>query len=173
MREYDDDDQTKEVYARFGLALYYAQVLEHGLVNALVALNLIPERRHLAKSSQAWAKEVDAFMDEQFESTMGQLLRDLRTLGPVPKGLDIALLDSLRSRNWLAHGFFRDRAEEFMSMTGRTRMCEEVDACRALFQESDRQLEVLVGPIREKYGISEKMLEYEYQRMLASTEQYP
>ena len=33
----DDDlsNHIKEVYARFGVAFYYAQVLEHGLVNAL------------------------------------------------------------------------------------------------------------------------------------------
>jgi len=48
--EYDEDEHVKEVYARFGLAVYYAQVLEHGLVNALVVLDLIPNRRHLARS---------------------------------------------------------------------------------------------------------------------------
>lgn len=39
---YDEDDHVKEVYARFGLAVYHAQELEHGLVNAPVVLGLIP-----------------------------------------------------------------------------------------------------------------------------------
>ena len=36
----NEDEHTKEVYARFGLAVYYAQVLEHGLVNALTISRL-------------------------------------------------------------------------------------------------------------------------------------
>ncbi|MDP1548243.1 MAG: hypothetical protein Q8L87_19690, partial [Anaerolineales bacterium] len=36
MSEYSADEQIKTVYAHFGLALYLAQVLEHGLANALI-----------------------------------------------------------------------------------------------------------------------------------------
>ena len=35
----EENTHIKEVYAQFGLAVYYAQVLEHGMVNALVFLN--------------------------------------------------------------------------------------------------------------------------------------
>jgi hypothetical protein len=45
---------VKEVYARFGLAVYWAQVLERGVVNALVIVDLIPSRRHLARSAEEW-----------------------------------------------------------------------------------------------------------------------
>ena len=31
----DDNYHTREVYANFGLAVYHAQVLEHGVVNLL------------------------------------------------------------------------------------------------------------------------------------------
>ena len=54
-----EDEHVKEVYARFGLAVYYAQVLEHALVNAVVVLDLIPSRRHIARSKEAWGVEVD------------------------------------------------------------------------------------------------------------------
>jgi hypothetical protein len=36
------DEHVKTVYAHFGLAVYLAQVLEHGLVNALVFVDLLP-----------------------------------------------------------------------------------------------------------------------------------
>jgi hypothetical protein len=52
--EHDEDEHVKEVYARFESAVYYAQVLEHGLVNALVILDLIPNRRHLVRSRDEW-----------------------------------------------------------------------------------------------------------------------
>ena len=38
------DEHVKTVYAHYGLALYLAQCLEHGLANALVYVNLIPRR---------------------------------------------------------------------------------------------------------------------------------
>ena len=35
MTEVDRDEIVRDVYAHFGLALYSAQVLEHGLANAM------------------------------------------------------------------------------------------------------------------------------------------
>jgi len=68
MKDHDKNEEVKEVYARFGLAVYCAQVLEHGLVNALVILDLIPSRHHLARSRDEWSAEVDAFMARNFEA---------------------------------------------------------------------------------------------------------
>jgi hypothetical protein len=36
----DEGEHIKEVFAHFGLALYLAQCLEHGIVNALSQLDL-------------------------------------------------------------------------------------------------------------------------------------
>jgi hypothetical protein len=41
----DKDEHHKEVYAHFGLAVFTAQVLEHGIVNALVLCDLISNNR--------------------------------------------------------------------------------------------------------------------------------
>lgn len=73
----DESEHIKEVYARFGLALYRAQVLEHGIVNALVVVDLIPSRRHLARSKTEWEVAVDEFMGLHFDHTMGKLMSDL------------------------------------------------------------------------------------------------
>lgn len=163
---HDEDEQVKEVYARFGLAVYYAQVLEHGLVNALVILGLIPSRRHLVGSAQEWGAEVDAFMDRHFDSTMGRMMNDLRSVADVPVDLESMLRRALGKRNWLAHDFFRDRAQEFMSAPGRAVMLLEVDECRQLFHHADVRLEAVVAPLRRKAGMTDDMLEAEYHRML-------
>ena len=34
--EYDDSEKAKEIYARFGLCVYFFQVLEHQLINMLL-----------------------------------------------------------------------------------------------------------------------------------------
>src|SRR3954462_637501 len=106
-------DHTKEVYARFGVSFYYAQVLEHGIVNALVMLDLIPKRHHAARTVAEWEEMFDTFMSERFERTMGRLLHDLRAVPSVPDDLEPLLRDALPRRNRLAHSFFRDHAERF------------------------------------------------------------
>jgi len=167
MTEHDEDEQVKEVYARFGLAIYNAQVLEHGLVNALVILDLVPSRRHLARSPEEWEAAVDGFMDRHFEETMGQLMRALRDVIAVPADLEDLLREALKRRNWLAHDFFRERAAEFMNPTGMHQMLREVDECRACFEATDNRLEEIVRPIRSKAGITDELLESEYQRMVS------
>ena len=163
-----ESDDIKEVYARFGLALYCAQVLEHGIVNALVVVDLIPSRRHLARSKAEWEAAVDAFMGLHFEHTMGKLMYDLRSVSRIPTDLDDLLKRALRKRNWLAHEFFRERATEFLTSTGRDQMLTEVHECRDLFKAADEALEKVVKPLRSAAGITDEILEREYQAMLAN-----
>ena len=165
MHEHDEDEHVKEVYARFGLAVYFAQVLEHGLVNALVILDLIPHRRQLARSPNEWGAEVDAFMDRHFRVTMGRMMRSLRAVTTVEADVEQLLSDALSKRNSLAHDFFRERATEFMTAVGRAQMLREVDECCDLFQSADKRLETIIGPLRKKAGLTDELLEREYQRM--------
>jgi hypothetical protein len=166
MQHSDEGDHVKEVYARFGLAVYCAQVLEHGLVNALLILDLIPNRRHLANSRERWGADVDAFMDRNFEATMGRLLRKLHQVTHVPPDLEAQLTKALEARNWLIHGYFRDRSDEFMSYAGREQMLQEIDDCREQLVAADRRLEEITTPVRQQAGITDEVLEREYQRML-------
>ena len=161
----NEDDHVKEVYARFGLAVYCAQVLEHGLVNALVVLELIPARRADAKTRDEWSATVDAFMDRQFETTMGRMMRALRFVTEVPSDLDGVLADALRRRNWLAHDFFRQRAESFMTRVGREHMLREVDACRLVFQDADARLDAVMVPLRQRAGLTEEHIQKLYAEM--------
>ncbi len=161
-----DGEHEKEVFARFGLAVYRAQVLEHALVNALTFLDLIPSRRHLAQSRAEWGAEVDAFTDQKFEATMGKLMGGLRAITHVDTDLDALLKEALQKRNWLAHDFFRKRAVEFMSYAGREQMLREVDECGDLFGRADGALEAVVKPVRLKAGITDEMLEREHNRAM-------
>lgn len=170
MTEQDDSEDVKEVYARFGLAVYFAQVLEHGVVNALVILDLIPSRRHLARSSEEWGAAVDGFMDRHFEATMGRMMKSLRDATQVSAELEGLLRGALKKRNWLVHDYFRERATEFMSSAGREQMLREVDECRDLFQTTDQRLESIVAPLRAKAGLTDELLEREYRRMLVRRE---
>jgi hypothetical protein len=166
MQPNDDDEHIKEVYARFGLAVYFAQVLELGLVNALIFLHLIPSRRHRARSRDEWGAVVNTFIDRHFEATMGHLIKNLRDVTQVDTDLERLLSDALKRRNWLVHDFFRERATNFVSASGRQQMLTEIDECRELFQSADERLEAIVEPLRLGAGITDEFLAEEYQRML-------
>jgi hypothetical protein len=164
-----ESDEIKEVYARFGLAVYFAQVLEHGIVNALVSLDLIPNRRKHARTPEEWSAIVDGFMSRHFEKTMGRMLHELRLVTLVPSDLEGLLRDALRRRNRLAHGFFRVHAEDFMNSSGRAAMVAEVNECRAVFEAADNRLDEIVAPLRRSAGITDEDIAREFEAMVAKT----
>ena len=166
MAHISEEDHIKEVYARFGLALYMSQVLEHGIVNALVVLDLIPNRRHTVRSKSEWEMLVDDFMEGRFKKTMGTLIKSLKAIRHIPPELENEMREALHQRNWLAHGFFRDRSTDFGSYTGREKMLTEVDAARDLFSRIDDALEEIMNPLWHKAGITQEIFDQAYQKIL-------
>jgi len=155
--KYDPDEHTKEVYAHFGLAIYLAQVLEHGLVIALVYADLMPKRKPHHTTA-----DFDLFMDKHFETTMGRLINTVRKQVSVPPELEALLLGARTKRNWLAHHYFRERAEDFMNEPGREKMIAELKEAHILFERADELLGEVVRPLRHKFGYTDEKLEADY-----------
>ena len=158
----DPNEHTKEVYAHFGLALYLAQVLEHGLVIALVYADLFPNK----EPSQTRA-DFDLFMDKYFAATMGQMIKNFRKFVSVPPELEMVLLEARDKRNWLAHHYFRERAEEFMKEDGRENMIAELQGAQALFDRADGLLTDVTRPLRERFGFTDEKLEGYYKEYVS------
>ena len=156
----DDDplgEHVKTVYAHFGLAVYLSQVLEHGLANAMLIFELAPNAMAVA-TPITWPSRVDSFYEEQFQDTLGRLIRKLQKVALVPPHLEQILARALDRRNWLSHHYFRERATEFLSSAGRNTMIAELEEAQALFQEADGALEAVSRPARERYGYSDALL---------------
>src|SRR5260221_10364416 len=120
----DHNDHVRDVYAHFGLAVYMAQVLEHGIANALVMLEHIPQKVGAVRNKEEWEQSVDVFYEQQFEKTLGQLVNALELHTSVNESVKGMLRECLCSRNFLAHRFFRERAAEFMNAKGRDAMIQ-------------------------------------------------
>lgn len=166
MRHEEDDDhdaneQTKDVYAHFGLAMYFAQVLEYAVVNSMV-IGRMRDRDTISRA------DIDAFREAQFERTLGQILRELRRHIDVPPDVEPTLRTALKRRNWLAHHYFRERSVEFMSADGRATMLAELQEATALFRAADESLDQLTRGIREKYGIDDAAIEREMNELIRS-----
>lgn len=151
------DEEVKEVYAHFGLAIYSAQCLEHGLVNAFIYLDLIPSKIPISHS-KAWEDSVDSFSSKHFEHTLGRMIKDLKKFTDVPSDLSLKLSRALTIRNWLAHDYFRERAKEFLFSVGRKNMIKELEDATNLINEADKQLSIILDPILKKYGITEELI---------------
>ncbi len=159
----DRDDLVRDTYAHYGLAMYQAQVLEHGIVNAMVYARM-PERNRITRA------DIDAFMGRQFEKTLGALLRELAKYVVVPAELATTLVEALRLRNYLAHDYFRERAEQFMTDAGCIVMIEELQAWQELFRDASARLDELVRPIGERFGVTADAIAAEASRMVAEAE---
>ena len=160
--EHDPSEHVKEIYAHFGLAIYLAQVLEHGLVIALVYADLMPNRKpHHTRA------DFDLFMDKHFETTMGRMIQNFKKHVAVPTEFEQLLLDARTKRNFLAHHYFRERADDFMKEAGREKMILELKTAQELFERTDDTLSEVVRPLREKLGFTDEKVEASYREYIA------
>lgn len=169
----DEDEQHKEVYAHFGLACYFAQVLEHAIINSLILTQLIPSYHGKIESQNQWEEIFDSFMEKKFEKTLGQLIITLGKSVPVPCELERELLYALSKRNWIIHHYFRENAENFFTFNGRVRMINELIEIQRIFQESDSSLNQAMKPYRERYGFTDEEKEkavHEYMTKIVSNQ---
>lgn len=139
----EHDRLTRDVYAHYGLALYLAQCLEHQLVNALIYGKHLPSVVGYAKAKGPLTRadfdhRFDLFTDAQFDETMGGLITRLRETRKLPNNFDIKDLISARDmRNLLAHRYFRERADDFISIVGMQSMLAELQEAQKLFDRVD------------------------------------
>ncbi|WP_143267037.1 hypothetical protein [Amycolatopsis thailandensis] len=157
-----DDHLTREVYAYFGLAAYLASVIEHGLVNIIV-LSRVAEARagKTPITSDPW--------ESSFKKTFGQLVHRFTKLsGDEERKLQEDLARCLTQRNFLIHGYWRERAETVMSQNGKLMMLEELSEMHQDIRQLNEEVDRVTFDIGESLGVSREAAEAEYQRMLGS-----
>jgi len=123
-----EDDQEREVYARYGSAMYYGQALEAELKGALVLAKL-------RDSSILSQDDFDETWTRNFKATMGTLLTRFEPYSTDDHELSEDLQLGLRVRNQLAHHFFWDHTDDLLTAPGRQRMINECAAAVALLDD--------------------------------------
>lgn len=155
-----DDDrgrEIREVYARFGLAMYQVQVLEHGIVNAIVALTLFKERASYS-TKERWWEAIDERFQQELGQTFGNLLKRLILIPEVSETLVEHLRAAKEPRDILAHRFFRLHADDFMHGAGRRKMIAWCEDQIITFRKLDDQLEQLYSDSLEAAGVTKEWL---------------
>jgi hypothetical protein len=144
--------QAREVYAKFGLAMYVGQVLEHEIVNLL-------SWSGISAGEYATYEQAESASSELFGKTMGTLKATLLRRRVDLGHLDDDLMRAVRLRNFLAHNYFRERAAAAMTREGREQMIAELDQAIEFFQEVDAKLTPFTLRIVEEFGLMEKLPE--------------
>lgn len=166
--EDDESIQIREVYSRYGLAMYQAQVLEHGMVNAVIVARMLPTIRNHPDRA-AWEEAFDGAYDTELAKTFGNMLRALEPLG-LPEELMVRLRAAKLERDRLAHRFFREHDENFLGKAGRTKMIAECEDIIERFAAIDAELEAVMRPARERHGITAEWIETNMAAAIAAAE---
>ena len=128
----DDDTRETETYARFGIAVYHAQLFESGMVSFIAAMTALATTQGLFMTRL----ELDELIDDLFGHTGGKLVKLLEVVIPERRDdLDICRRAVLE-RNRLEHHFFRDHAEDFVTASGMQRMVDDADQASVLFGQA-------------------------------------
>jgi hypothetical protein len=143
---------TRQVFAKFGLALYQGQVLEHEIVNLIVWSGI-------SAGTYRSPDEMRTADGEMFKKTMGTLKTVLLSRRIDLSHLQNDLIKAVDLRNFLAHKYFRERAAAFTTHDGRERMIAELDSAVVFFEQVDADLTPLTRKVVESFGLLDKLSE--------------
>ncbi|MGZ8251409.1 MAG: hypothetical protein ACXW1P_03505 [Methylophilaceae bacterium] len=163
----DKSGHCKEVYARFGHAMYRAQCVEQAIVQLIVFTEFFGKNVPVKMSQDEWTKAFDEFDGVLSVKTMGQLVKNLKSVAAIESSIEDELNNALKKRNWLAHHFFVDHALSFVSAEGRERMIGDTLAATEIFDKVEERLTPITYTLAEKYGLSQDVLKATEREMFA------
>jgi hypothetical protein len=153
-----DDDDAKELFAYFGLAIHVANILEYGVLQALFVLDMLPRVREF-ESAEQWGKAHDEFFDEGFKQTYGNLLKRLDKSAEISTDMMSMLSQTKKTRDYLVHHFQRESADTIFSIKGRTKALETCRIAIDLFDSADKKLYTEFAPVRKRLGVDDAWFE--------------
>lgn len=157
----DDGSRQKETFARFGLAVYQAQVFERGMVNLIVMATADASR----KGTPMTRHDIDHLNDDLFGDTGGQLVNRLLAAMPAEAALLETCRRAVKERNRLIHHFFCEHEMNFRTSIGMQRMVDDADRVRRLFREADRATTEILHAGFRKLGITQDEIWAEFDQL--------
>ncbi len=85
---------------------------------------------------------------------LGTLIQRFRKVVKTTPALDTLLDKALAQRNFLAHGFFRERAVSFSHSAGRDEMIAELNAAHDLLWQADEAVGAAVEDVLPRIGVN-------------------
>ena len=144
--------QRREAFARFGVAMYFAQCLE-------VQIGILLASMYNQEFLRVPPGDRDAFFDRESKKTLGRMQRDLGK--NLPPTLETRLHKAVELRNWLAHRYFSERQIDILTLEGREQMICELQEKADFFKELDAEFTAILEKWMSIQGISKEEIESE------------
>lgn len=163
-----ESEQVLEVFAHYGRAMYAAQCLEQSIFQHLVFFDLFPRTVSAYTTPENWAANFDKYEARELGQTMGKLIRHLQQVGQTTDVVEQLLTQALKDRNWLAHGYFSDRAVEFTVSDGRLKMIEELETTSDRLFSCANEIDTVWLPVARAHGYSEEVAKRHEEELTAA-----
>jgi hypothetical protein len=114
-----ESEHSKELFAYFGLAVYYGQALEQQLTNLLLLTKLsqgkTPSEADLADLYQ-----------RKLGNSLGQLIKEIQHHFPFSEEDTAQLQKVWKQRNYIVHDYFKERIQDTFTPAGRAHIIREL-----------------------------------------------
>lgn len=150
----DDDGKHRLVYAYFGLAIYFVQVLEE-------TFSIMLSTDRILKKKAKTSEEVNEIMDtiENSKKMMGNFINEVKHSYSLTTSIVEQLDKILDKRNYLVHKYFKLHIAKFYSEVGQLEMikyfCDFIDDSKEL----DEKLTTYYTSYKDKLGITDERIE--------------
>ena len=152
--------QKREVFARFGCAMYYSQCFEQQI---RLMLTTMYNNRFLTVPPE----DRDSFYSEYLKDTLGKMVKVLGEKTKLSQALEERLKQAVDLRNWLAHHYFYERAREILTQDGRESMISELQDTADVFRVLDIEFTEVSRKWACKLGITQEDVDTEIKRYLS------
>ncbi len=112
--------EISDVFAAYGRAVYYAQLIEYDLVSIWILDSI-------TQSVSVTREDLHEFQAKWSRKTLGKLLHPLKESPLLPDDLKRFLEVVRKTRNSLAHDFFLFAVADFRTADGRDNAVEELE----------------------------------------------
>jgi hypothetical protein len=172
----NDDPQTVEVFARYGRAMYMANVVEDGLVLTLMQIEFMRTKDDFVKAKGKGfdrakiAAEWDAYEKKQRGEMMGTLRKRVEESADFSQELKDRIEAANDRRNDLAHNYWREQAFTMQTADGRAKMIEELSADADTFEKLAADIHEAMKPVRDKLSIKDEVPDEHVEKKMAETQ---
>jgi hypothetical protein len=142
-----------ELYAEFGIAAEKAQVLELEAGNvALLYMALVFKAEEIGDEQRNMFRSI---LDDCDRSTLGRLLRQVKSIGEFDESILCAVDEALERRNHLMHKFFRTHNFAILGEPGRKTMIEELKEIQCKLDRAHTMLLGVAGILQKLAGLDD------------------
>lgn len=145
-----ESEQSKELFAYFGLAVYYCQALEQQLTNLLLLTKL-------SNGQTLTDEDLAELYKRKLGNSFGQLIKEIQHHFSFSETETKELQSVWKQRNHIVHDYFKKRIQETFTPAGRAHMIRELKRFKNKAARLELRLQAYCNELYAKLELEERM----------------